>query len=199
MRRSFLSRIGLAFIATLLVLWIGAVGQPTNAFWGNAVAQARPIVVLRRIDPVAIATQIYQQYPDLPCENTYRQADSGNVNPEDTLVSRFIRYHLYVKDRPANFRFDWKLSLADYLGAFDSINPDNYPSADTLTENPASADQTAIQALSRTQRNQLVQALFEIFTGGSPNPEPTAPPENDPESPSRGTPSPQPNTADQLR
>lgn len=132
-------------------------------------AHAQPAVILRRVDPVAIATEVYAQYPDLPQENHYTRQGSNEVATQDSLVSRFIRYHLYVKDRPGNFRLDWKLSIADYLGAYDSINPENYPSARALSTNPANGDQLAIQQLSRVERNRLVQSIFGIFIGQTPD------------------------------
>ncbi|NEP15389.1 MAG: hypothetical protein F6J97_00575 [Leptolyngbya sp. SIO4C1] len=127
-------------------------------------AQAQPTVVIRRVEPSAIAAQIYAQLPDLPLENTYRSSETGAIATDSTLVSRLIRYHLYTKDRPANFRFDWKLTVADYLGAFEPIR--QYPSAAELSPDSAAGDIAAMAALTRTQRNQLVQALYDIFTGG---------------------------------
>ena len=131
-------------------------------------AQAQPALVLRRVDPVAIATQIYQQHPDFPLENTYLNLSDQSPAPDNTLVSRFIRYHIFLKDRPGNFRLDWKLSIADYLGAFQEINPDVYPFHDLLTENPMAGDIDAIRQMTREQRNLMVQSLFDLFTGQTP-------------------------------
>ncbi|MEM9909083.1 MAG: hypothetical protein AAF921_29145 [Cyanobacteria bacterium P01_D01_bin.44] len=128
-------------------------------------AQAQPRIVIRRVEPAAIAAQIYAQYPEFPTENTYTLQSGGEVAVDDTLVSRLIRYHLYVKNRPPNFRLDWKLTIADYLDAFDLIRASLYPSADVLSENPMEGDKAAIQSMTRQQRNQLSQTLFDLFTG----------------------------------
>ena len=109
---------------------------------------------------------VYQQLPDVPKENNYVSKASGKVDPENTLVSRLIRYHVFVKGRPANYRFDWKLTLADYLGATpDYLIEEVYPGADSLRENPMERDRAAIQRLNRAQRDALVQALVNTFNG----------------------------------
>jgi len=131
--------------------------------WQGAV-QAQPAVVFRRVEPVAIATQVYAQHPDLPFENDYVQAN-GTPATDSTLISRLIRYHLFVKDRPANYRLDWKLTLADYLDAFQPMEVRLYPQQDDLQPAPLEGDQAAIAGMSREQRNRLAQTLFEIFTG----------------------------------
>lgn len=133
--------------------------------WPQAAVQAQ---MLRRVNPVAIATQIYQQLPELPQENHYLDRSSGQPAIEDTLISRMIRYHLYVKNRPAIFRLDWKLTLADYLGAFERIQAQTYPSAETLTVNPLEGDRAAVAGISRDQRNALVQHLVDHFRGPAP-------------------------------
>ena len=126
----------------------------------NAIAQPSPP---RRVNPNAIAAQIYQQLPSLPLENQYISNRTGTAATEDTLVSRVIRYHVYIKQRPSVFRLDWKLTLADYLGAFERIDPDKYPDYN-LQGNPRANDIEAIAALTPTQRNELVNALYEAFT-----------------------------------
>jgi hypothetical protein len=151
----------------LLAVWLalaamaGLVLVPGQPALLTAVGQSVPI---RRIEPVAIATQVYQQLPTLPLENQYLSRQDGQPALEDTLVSRMIRYHLYVKSRAPNGRLDWKLTIADYLGAFEHIRPASYPSADTLTVNPLEGDQAALAGLSRQQRNALVEALLESLT-----------------------------------
>lgn len=127
-----------------------------------APAQAQP-AQLRRIDPGAIAALIYAQLPALPLENQYISSKTGQVAEGNTLVSRIIRYHLYSKERPTNFRLDWKLTLADYLGAFDRISANNYADYG-LRENPMEADVAAVQSLSQTERDQLVNAIYGAFT-----------------------------------
>lgn len=109
---------------------------------------------------------VYERLPDLPIENNYISKETGKVDPNNTLVGRLIRYHVFVKGRPPNYRFDWKLSLADYLGATpDYLVESVYPGNDVLRSNPMEADRTAIQSLNRIQRDALVQALVDVFSG----------------------------------
>ena len=111
---------------------------------------------------------VYEKLPDLPIENNYVSKESGKVDPNNTLVGRLIRYHVFVKGRPTNYRFDWKLSLADYLGATPDYLVENlYPGNDVLRENPMERDRAAIQSLNRRQRDALVQALVDVFTENS--------------------------------
>ncbi|WP_143437544.1 hypothetical protein [Hydrocoleum sp. CS-953] len=126
-------------------------------------------IVQRRVRPTEVWPFVYEKIPDLPLENDYISKDTGEVNTEETLVSRLIRYHFYVKGRAPNYRFDWKLTLADYLGANDYLQSSVYPGNDSLTENPMEGDRLAIQQLTRSQRNALVNRLVDIF-GGNPNP-----------------------------
>ena len=126
----------------------------------NAQAQPAP---LRRVNPTAIATQIYTQLPDLPLENQYISNETGSSAADNTLVSRFVRYHVYTKERLTNLRFEWKLTLADYLGAFESISAADYPDYG-LRQNPVEGDVTAVRGLSRELRDRLVNRLYEAFT-----------------------------------
>jgi hypothetical protein len=139
--------------------------------------------------------QVYQKLPDFPRENQYISRESGKVAESNTLIGRLIRYHVYVKSRPVNFRLDWKLTLADYLGANERIPAATYPSADTLRTSPLQGDVAAIRSLDRTQRDALVQALVDVFTpknneGSTPAVTPTpqapaSPPEITPVAPQR--------------
>ncbi len=129
---------------------------------GAPSAQAQP-APLRRIDPTTISAQVYELLPDLPLENQYISSETGAPATDNTLVSRMIRYHIYIKERPTNFRLDWKLTLADYFGAFERISADRYPDYG-LRDNPLEGDRTVIQTLSPEQRDQLVNALYETFT-----------------------------------
>lgn len=111
---------------------------------------------------------VYEKLPDFPIENNYISKETGKVDPTNTLVGRLIRYHVFVKGRPPNYRFDWKLSLADYLGATpDYLVESVYPGNDVLRSNPMEQDRAAIQSLNRTQRDALVQALVDVFTENS--------------------------------
>lgn len=125
-----------------------------------ALAQPTP---LRRVNPFTISAQIYQQLPDFPLENQYTSSETGDIATDNTLVSRFIRYHIYIKNRPTNFRLDWKLTLADYLGAFERISADRYADYG-LRENPLPDDIAVIESLSPTQRNDFINTLYEAFT-----------------------------------
>ena len=111
---------------------------------------------------------VYEKLPDFPIENNYISKETGKVDPTNTLVGRLIRYHVFVKGRPPNYRFDWKLSLADYLGATpDYLVESVYPGNDVLRSNPMERDRAAIQSLNRVQRDALVQALVDVFTESS--------------------------------
>ncbi|MEB3883024.1 hypothetical protein [Lyngbya sp. CCY1209] len=121
--------------------------------------------------------QVYERLPDLPEENNYVSADTGELAADNTLIDRLIRYHLYVQSRPPQFRFDWKLTLADYLGANELMREEQYPSATSLRDNPMQGDREAIRTLSREERNALVDVLVSIF-----NPE-AARAQSDPEPP----------------
>ena len=125
----------------------------------SSVAIAQQIV---RSD--AVWRTIYEQIPDFPRENQYISKETGKVATEDTLVSRLIRYHLYTKGRPALYRLDWKITLADYLGFTGALEASEYPGAAKLRKNPAEGDVAAIRKLNRAQRDALVQALVNGFT-----------------------------------
>ena len=168
-RKSLWVRVCSGILALSIALTIGSTLKvPFGEIDRLGMASAQPTVVIRQVDPAAIAAQIYATYPDFPLENTYIQSNTGEVAIEDTLVSRLIRYHLYRANRPANFRLDWKLTIADYLDAFTRMRAARYPSADELSVNPMVGDKAAVQAMTRQQRNQLVQILFDLFTGRQP-------------------------------
>ncbi|NES65644.1 MAG: hypothetical protein F6K24_10460 [Okeania sp. SIO2D1] len=158
-------------------------------------------IVQRRVRPTEVWPFVYEKIPDLPLENNYISQETGEVDTEETLVSRLIRYHLYVKGRAPNYRFDWKLTLADYLGANDYLQSSVYPGNDSLTENPMEGDREAIQSLTRSQRETLVNRLVNIFNG-DPNP-PSIPDVYQRDNSGRSNPRapiiPQPGDADLLR
>lgn len=120
--------------------------------------------------------QVYQLLPSFPRENQYLSRETGKVAESNTLISRLIRYHIYIKARPANYRLDWKLTLADYLGANELMISSTYPSAETLRTNPFQKDVAVIRSLNRTQRDALVQALVNVFTPRNDVPEPSPSP-----------------------
>ncbi|MBH8552271.1 hypothetical protein I8751_07770 [Nostocaceae cyanobacterium CENA357] len=163
-------------VVSVLVLGLGG-GKlmPTNLLGiQSALAQ--------RVSPGDVWQQVYQQFPDLPKENQYNSKDSGKIAANNTLASRLIRYHIYVKGRSPNYRLDWKLTLADYLGVNEIMYDSTYPGNDTLKQNPIAGDRIAIKNLTRQQRNALVQVLANLFNPGSqntqvPNPNRSAPPQ----------------------
>ncbi|MBE9182372.1 hypothetical protein IQ268_27880 [Oculatella sp. LEGE 06141] len=146
---------------------------------GAQSAQAQPV------RPPELGQQVYDLMPDLPLENSYVNQVSGEVDVNNTLASRLIRYHLYVKGRPPVYRLDWKLTLADYLGVNDRILAAIYPGWDTLQTNPLDGDIAAIDSLTRSQREQLVQALVSVFspTDAAPANSSTPDPRSAPEAP----------------
>ena len=168
--KSFLKRyyrLGALFAALFLLLAVtnGLFSGFHNDFYsgahsGAAIAQPTPI---RRVNPTAVSAQIYQQLPNLPLENQYISEETGTAATDNTLVSRLIRYHIYIKNRPTVFRLDWKLTVADYLGAFERIAADSYLDYG-LRSNPYERDLAAIASLSPAQRDELVNALYAAFT-----------------------------------
>jgi hypothetical protein len=124
--------------------------------------QSSVISLFRTMRPNQIAGIIYQKLPDLPLENNYQRQDNGQIDPENTLITRLLRYHQYVKKRPTKFRLDWQLTLADYLGINEKIQPERYPGYRQLRENPLPGDQKAIDSLTRQQRQQLINLLTEL-------------------------------------
>lgn len=184
---------------TGLCLFLGAAELKSS---GNVKLMTSQPVVAQVNRPQDVWRQVYDRLPDLPLENHYVSNETGEVDTENTLVSRLIRYHLYVKSRPPNFRFDWKLTLADYLGAHENLVPSQYPSSNTLRENPMEGDRTAIENLSRAQREALIDVLVSIFNPNRPQtvaPTPRVSPSPPTPNP-RATPKlPQPGDADLLR
>jgi len=124
----------------------------------------------QRFDPNTVWQQVYEQLPDLPLENQYLSRETGETVPENTLISRLIRYHIYVQGRPTIYRLDWKLTLADYLGVNEFIEPLTYPSSDTLTSNPIEGDVAAIKSLNLAQRDALVQTIVDLFNSAYSSP-----------------------------
>lgn len=159
----------------------------------------------QQIRPQDVWQQVYQMLPDLPLENQYISRETGKLATDNTLVSRLIRYHIYVKGRPPIFRLDWKLTLADYLGAHDLMSESAYPGNDTLRKNPIEGDRAVISRLNRAQRDALINTLVSIFNPNAaaesqPKPTPTSTPASAPQSPAttpnpRGLP-PQPQPGD---
>jgi len=154
---------------------------------GN-LASIQPAVA-QRISPGEVWQLVYQQLPDFPKENQYINKETGKVAENNTLATRLIRYHIYVKERAPSYRLDWKLTLADYLDANEIMYENTYPGNDTLRQNPLDGDRAAISRLTRTQRNALVQVLTNIFnpnTPTQPTPRPNPKPNTTPTVPPTG-------------
>jgi len=161
-RQNLTSRLLSFFLLALLGLGL-VLGLGTN-YNSPAIAQNPPTVAnTSSIRAEGAAAIVYQQLPYLPKENEYRRKETGQIDPEHTLISRFIRYNQDLKKRTNRYRFDWKLALADYLGFNETINPETYPGSLTLTMNPFATDVKAIQALNRRQRQELVDLLAFIY------------------------------------
>jgi hypothetical protein len=154
-------------------------------------AQAAQVV---RVRTEGVWKLVYQRLPELPLENQYVNKDTRRAEPENTLIGRLIRYHVFVKGRSAWLRFDWKLTLADYLGVNEPIEEATYPSGGTLRSNPYAGDIAAIRRLTRAQRESLGQTLVEAFAPQvarpappssiatpQPSSSPTSPPPTSPE------------------
>lgn len=114
--------------------------------------------------------QVYERLPDLPKENDYISTNTGQQAEDNTLIDRLIRYHIYIQNRPTQFRLDWKLTLADYLDANKIMRPEQYPRASVLQENPLEGDKKAIATLNKVERDALVDVLVSIFNPTATNP-----------------------------
>lgn len=182
----------IATIAIALTILAPAV-QESGSLSGNLGALP---ALAQRSRPQEAAPLLYKLLPDFPKENNYVSRETGKVDETHTLASRLMRYHIYVKGRPPSYRLDWKLTLADYLGANEPLQKEVYPGHDFLKENPIESDRAAISRLNRAQRDALVDALVSIFNPKSEEPtaepapaaNPTPPPEVEvnPRNPPRG-------------
>lgn len=120
-------------------------------------------VSAQNLRPEMAAAEVYQQLKQFPQANQYTRKETGKIDPDNTLVSRIIRYHQYVKSRPLNYRLDWQLTIADYFGINEPISESRYPGSQTLTVNPLQSDRKIIQDLTRTQRSELIDTLVSIY------------------------------------
>jgi hypothetical protein len=139
--------------------------------------------------PKEVAQFVYGRLPNFPLENQYIRVEGNKQATDSTLVSRLVQYHTSVKGRSPLYRLDWKMTLADYLGVNDFLQTENYPGHAFLKGSAMEKDLAIIQKLNRNQRNALIQALVDGFTGNAtaatttsepetaPNPQPKAVPE----------------------
>ncbi|MBE9194765.1 hypothetical protein IQ219_05460 [Synechocystis sp. LEGE 06083] len=148
----------LSFLLTMLLHSPGQWGALSQAQPAQGVPAGGYTVVVE-----IIAQQVYARFPDLPKGNDYRRQSDGSPDPENTLISRMIRYHRDIKKRPTRYRFDWRLTLADYLDANEQMEPERYPGFSTLQESPLDGDRQLIAQLNREQRQALVDFLAEIY------------------------------------
>ena len=130
---------------------------------GVAIGLGSQPVAAQTIRAEGIAEIVYQRFPDIPKNNEYLRQDTGQVDADNTLVSRLVRYHQDIKKRATRFRLDWKLTLADYLGVNEPIKPDHYPGQSSLKTNPMESDVKAIRSLNRRQREELVEVLVSTY------------------------------------
>ncbi|MFM7191464.1 MAG: hypothetical protein ACKOX2_11695 [Microcystaceae cyanobacterium] len=189
-RRSRFFSVGLRGLCGFLIGLMVVLGG--GWFQGElSLAQTPPANrIMTSIRPEEAAQKVYAKLTFLPLENQYIRKETGQVDPEHTLMSRLIRYHLDVKKRQPRYRFDWKITLADYLGVNEEIIAANYPGALTLQTNPKDNDVKKIQALNRAQRDELVGLLAIIY---KPQSEPARPATN---TPGEAKPSPPPAVVD---
>ncbi|WP_392531633.1 hypothetical protein [Nostoc sp. C117] len=155
-------------LTALMVVGVIVLGSGAGKLIQTSLFSIQPAYA-ERITPSDVWQQVYQELPDLPRENKYISKETGKVAENNTLVNRLIRYHIYTKGRAPIYRLDWKLTLADYLGANEIMYDASYPGNDSLRENPIEGDRQAISRLTRSQRNALVQVLVNIFNPTSQN------------------------------
>ncbi|NJL88262.1 MAG: hypothetical protein HC886_23590 [Leptolyngbyaceae cyanobacterium SM1_1_3] len=142
-----------------LILVVVCSGGMTLSVLPPAVAQSPA----RQIQQGQISEQVYQNLPDLPREDDYTNVRTGERDLSNTLVDRLVRYHYYVKGRSTQYRLDWKLTIADYLGANERIDPNRYPSASRSERNPLTGDIAVLGSLGWQRRDELIQALLVVF------------------------------------
>ncbi|RAM51500.1 MAG: hypothetical protein C6Y22_11320 [Hapalosiphonaceae cyanobacterium JJU2] len=152
---------GVGLILVLGMFWLSL--EQNQSIYANLLSTSPAYA--QNIRSGDIWQRVYEQVPDLPKENQYISTETGKVAENSTLVTRLIQYHVYLKGRAPNYRLDWKLTLADYLNANELMYDSSYPGHDTLRKNPLEGDRAAIRRLTRNQRNALVQALVNAYSG----------------------------------
>ncbi len=120
-------------------------------FWGVQPAFALPT-------PLEASTALYQAVPDFPKGTRPEESQA-----DQSLIRRLITYHLYIKNRSPYSRFDWKLTLADYLGYNEIVAMESYPGRDALGITIFINDQRLINKLSPGQRETLILNLLKIY------------------------------------
>jgi hypothetical protein len=115
-----------------------------------------PLVACALPTPTQAVNLLYKTLPNFP---------KGIENKEGTqnLGRRLITYHTFTKGRSPYSRFDWKLTLADYLGYNEIIGYADYPGREDLPVNPYLDDQKQLDQFTRNQREHLIQTLLTIY------------------------------------
>ncbi|MEC4986285.1 MAG: hypothetical protein SAK42_19475, partial [Oscillatoria sp. PMC 1076.18] len=140
------------------------------SFYGKQLTQiAIQPAVAQFVEPARIATIIYERFPEIPSENQYLRLETGEVDTDNTFLSRLLSYHLYVKSRSPNFRLDWKLTIADYLEAHEYIYPNQYPGYNSLQTNPLAGDRAILENMTRKERDRLINNLVSVFNPNATN------------------------------
>jgi hypothetical protein len=155
-----LSKGSIGFILNLCLVFGSAIGS-----WIVVNEVSVVPVFAQTLNPEEVATVVYQKLPYLPLENQYIDRESQEIAEQNTLVSRLVRYHQYIKSRPTKYRIDWQLTFADYFGINETIIENRYPGSSTLTENPVEVDRQIIKNLTRQQRSDLIDILVELYGG----------------------------------
>ncbi len=192
---------GAIVLAVLLCLIIGLNSNPSPA-----TAQGSR---LRQLRPQEILVEASKQLTFIRPDNQYVDRQTKKIRPESTALARLIEYHVYGRGRSPLYRLDWKLTLADYLGAFELMDDDSYPGANQFVRNPVTTDRLQVRSWSRSQREQVVNTLTALYNPNSlkpaaplvfPNPNP-APPRPEPSPPKEplNRPLPQTGDADRLK
>lgn len=143
---------------------------------------AQPAVA-QRLNAKLAADAVYSQLPELPQENQYVRRKGNKPAPNSTLVSRLIRYHTQVKGRSPQYRFDWKITLADYLGLYENLREEEYPGKSYLKTNPMESDRKLIRQFTRQQRLALTQVLSDLYASQAPQQAAPPPEKQQPEPP----------------
>lgn len=152
---------------------LGGYPATFDSWFGVAPATAQ----LPAVNIADTSRVLYERLPFIPLENQYVDQE-GNEVPESTLLTRLMLYHGAVQQRQPYFRLDWKLTMADYLGANETMHADTYPNSRTLRDNPMDGDVEVIRQLTREQREELVDTIVVLLNplASRPSPDPNQAP-----------------------
>ena len=105
---------------------------------------------------------IYELMPELPLEDNYVSIN-GEVMSGSNWLKRLLLYHIQTQGRLPDSRFDWRMTFADFLGANEPIYANQYPGAASFATNPLNRDRELFRALTRQERNRLLEALEAVY------------------------------------